>query len=159
MKTMQQLVAGLVALTTALTPILSIAKSADDLRDLLGARAGSGESELESRGWVSITGHKTGSSSYGYWWNASRKNCVMVKTRDGRFDAISDVTNGDCNQKADNNNAALAVGAIGALAIIAALASHKSGHHDNNQHYADERQEADYERGYNDGMYSQPYHN
>lgn len=158
-KTMQQFVVACVALATALTPTASIAASADDLRDLVGARAAGGENELESRGWVSITGHQSGSASYTYWWNASRKQCVMVRTSDGRFAAISDVANGDCNQKSDNNNAAVAIGAVGAIALIAALASHKSGHHDDGRHYADREQEADYERGYNDGIYNQPYHN
>lgn len=147
------------AISTALSPTLALAKSADSLRDLIGARAAGGESDLEGRGWVITNTHKDGYASYAYWWSAQRKNCVMVTTRDGRYASISDVSNGDCNQKSGNSDAAVAVGVVGGLALIAALASHKSGHHENGQHYADRQQEADYERGYNDGLYNQAYHN
>jgi hypothetical protein len=156
---LQRFALGFAATAMTVAPTLAMAKSANDLRDLVGARAAGGESDLESRGWVSITGHKGGSTSYGYWWNASRKNCVMVRTSDGRFESISDVTNGDCNQRDSGSGAAAAVGVVGAIALIAALASHKSGNHDNNQHYGDQQQEAEYERGYNDGLHNQAYHN
>lgn len=161
MKTvMQRLVLGGAAMAMVVVPTAAMAKSANDLRDLVGARAAGGEADLESRGWVSITGHKSGTSSYAYWWNAARKNCVMVRTNDGRFDTITDTTNGDCNQKSGGGGDAAAVaGVAGAIALIAVLASHKSGHHENGQHYADQQQEADYERGYNDGLYNQAYHN
>jgi hypothetical protein len=158
-KILRRCMVGYAALALAAGPIIATAASAADLRDLVGARAAGGESDLESRGWVLTNGHKSGSASYGYWWNAPRKNCVMVTTRDGRYSAISDVPNTDCNQKSRGNDAAAAVGVVGAIALIAALASHKSGHHDNGEHDADRQREADYERGYNDGMYHQPYHN
>jgi hypothetical protein len=48
--------------------------------------------------------------------------------------------------------------AVGAL-LVAALASHKSSHHDNNQHLSDAQAEAQYERGYNDGLHNVAYHN
>lgn len=160
MKTMMQRFAlGCAAMAITVVPTIAVAKSANDLRDLVGARAAGGESDLQSRGWVSITGHKSGSASYSYWWNASRKNCIMVTTTDGRYSAISDVSNGDCNQKSGGNDAAAAVGVVGAIALIAALASHKSGHHDDGQHYADQQREAEYERGYNDGLHNEAYHN
>jgi len=65
-KTMRQFVVACTALATALSPTVSIAASADDLRDLVGARAAGGENTLESRGWVSITGHHAGNASYTY---------------------------------------------------------------------------------------------
>lgn len=148
------------ASTMAIAPTLATARSAGDLQDLIGTRGSSGESALESRGWVLTDGHQGGGAAYTYWWNASRKDCVMVTTRDGNYAAISDVTPADCNQRGGKGgDAAVAVGAVAAIAAIAALASHKSGHHDNGQHYSDERQEAAYERGYNDGLYNEPYHN
>ena len=156
---LQRFALGCAAIAVMATPMSAAAKSASDLRDLLGARASGGERDLEGRGWVSITGHRGGNASYSYWWSASRKDCVMVRTIDGRFDSITDASNGDCNQKGGSSDAAVAVGAVGAIALIAALASHKSGHHENGEHYSDRQQEADYERGHNDGMYNQPYHN
>ncbi|SDB15324.1 hypothetical protein SAMN02982931_01195 [Bauldia litoralis] len=61
---------------------------------------------------------------------------------------------------ADDNKAGAAAAAIvGAAAIlgIAALAHHDD-HHKNGQHHSDEKAEAKYERGYNDGLYNAPYH-
>mgnify|MGYP007116548029 CR=1 FL=1 len=153
---------ALVAAASAMiiAPTLATGRSADSLRDLVGARGSSGESALESRGWVLTDGHQGSSSAYTYWWNASRKDCVMVTTRNGEYASISDATPGDCNQRnSGGGNAAAAVGAVAAIAAIAALASHKSGHHDSGQHYSDQGQEAAYERGYNDGLYNEPYHN
>lgn len=80
-------------------------------------------------------------------------------TYDGRYNSIVSTLPADCNQPSssgnDNTGAAIAVGAV-ALLGIAALA-HRSHDHDDNQHYADHRREADYERGYRDGLYSHSY--
>jgi hypothetical protein len=85
----------------------------------------------------------------------------MVATRDGRYAAITDVTPADCNQKSGGSNTGAAVGAVAAGALIAALiasSSHKSGNHDDGQHYSDSQKEADYERGYRDGLHHNQYH-
>lgn len=156
---LDRMAASCAAFALVVAPLAAQARSADGLRDLVGARAAGAESDLQSRGWVLTDGHKSASSAYTYWWHPSRKDCVMVTTREGRYAAISDVTPGDCNQNKGAGNAAAAVGAVAAIAAIAALASHKSGHHDNGQHYADNQQEAEYERGYSDGLHSNPYHN
>lgn len=142
-----------------LAPISAQAKSADSLRDLVGSRAAGAENELQARGWVLTDGHKGASSAYTYWWNPSRKDCVMVTTREGRYSYINDVSPADCNQNKGSGGAGAAVGAVAAIAVIAALASHKSGHHENGQHYGDQQQEAEYERGYSDGLHNNPYHN
>ncbi len=159
-RTMKSVIFGCAVTALALTPPLALAKSAAQLNDLVGAKAAGGESDLQARGWVLTDGHKGGSSAFTYWWNGSRKDCVMVTTRDGRYAAIADVPNTDCNQaKGGSDGAVAAVGAVAAIAVIAAIASHKSGHHDDGKHYGDQQQEADYGRGYNDGLYNEPYHN
>ena len=148
------------ALALGLAPVAAAAKSASSLNDLVGAKAAGAESDMESRGWVVTDGHKGNNAAYTYWWNPGRKDCVMVTTRDGRYAAISDVTPGDCNQKSGGSSAGAAVGAVAAGALIAALiasSSHKSGNHDNGQHYSDSQKEADYERGYRDGLHNSPY--
>ncbi len=151
---------AMAAVALVVTPIAAAARSADTLRDLVGARAAGGESDLESRGWVQITGHKGGNASYTYWWNRNAKDCVMVTTRDGRYASITDASPGDCNQRAGGGNDGAKVAAIaGGAALLALLLSHKSGHHDDGQHYADARQEADYERGYRDGLHNGAYRN
>jgi hypothetical protein len=134
------------------------AAASDDLRDLVGAKGRDGEPELERRGFTHVDTSKSYDSAYSYWWSNAKQACVRVATRDGRYDVIRDVDAGDCGQtKKDskNNVAAIAVGAA-ALLGIAALA-HKS-HHRNDKNY-DERQTADFERGYRDGLYNNSYHN
>lgn len=120
------------------------------------ARAAGAEQDLRSRGFVLTDGHKGDSTAYTYWWNYSNEDCVMVQTREGRYSAISDVSAADCNQKSHHGsgNAAAAGIAIGAL-IGAAILAHKSGHHDDNQHLSDSSLEAEYERGYRDGLHGQ----
>jgi hypothetical protein len=64
------------------------------LQDLVGARASSGESQLESRGYTYIKGEKGGDSSYTNWRKGS--HCVTVRTVDGHYKSIVDVTMEDC---------------------------------------------------------------
>lgn len=134
-------------------PVAAAAKSASNLRDLIGARAAGGERDLQRRGFVLTDGHKGSSSSYTYWWSASRRDCVMVRTSDGRFQSINDVSAADCNQQNHHGNAGTAAAAGVAAIIGAAILAHKSGHHDDGRHYSDAEREAQYERGYRDGLH------
>ena len=136
---------------------------ANKLQDLKDAKASSGESELENRGYHLVHVSKNWWDSYGYWWSPRDKKCVSVKTTSGRYVAIVDTVNADCYQKENTGmstgaKAGIAVGA--AAAIIGAIAlSHKAHNHDDNKHYEDANQEAEYERGYRDGLYNNAYHN
>lgn len=147
------------ALAVSVTPVL--AKTASHLQDIVGARGSSGESELEARGFTYIDGHKGSHYVHTYWWNSKDKNCVEVKTADGRYQKIVDAPNSDCHQKDSGGNTGAAVaGALVGAALIAALASsHKSSHHDDGQHYSEKVQEEQYERGFNDGLHNVAYHN
>lgn len=137
------------------------ASTPGDVRDLVGARASSGEDALASRGY-SLTHSEQGDDRvWGYWWNRGSKQCITVATVQGRYEAITATSPVDCNQKSGGGGGdGAAAAAIGAAAIIgiAALA-HKSHHHDNATHYDSGQSEADYERGYRDGLYSQSYSN
>jgi hypothetical protein len=64
------------------------------LQDLVGARASSGESELESRGYTYISTSKGGDSVYTTWRKAS--HCVTARTVNGHYASIVDVTMADC---------------------------------------------------------------
>lgn len=64
------------------------------LQDLVGARASSGEAELESRGYEFISTEKGGGSAYSTWLKGS--HCVTTRTVDGRYRSIVDVTMADC---------------------------------------------------------------
>lgn len=129
---------------------------ANQLGDLIGARAAGGESDLESRGYTFITGSTAyGGAKAGFWWNPDNKACVRVETFDGKFRSITNATGANCNQHASSNdqerNTAAAV--IGAVAIAAALA-HKNNAHDNK---ADT--DGQHDLGYNDGLHNAPYYN
>ncbi|MGL4397893.1 MAG: hypothetical protein ACRCS9_15250 [Hyphomicrobium sp.] len=86
----------------AATP--SFARRASDVRDLVGARGHSGESELENRGFIHIMMHEGSQyAKYSYWWNAQSKTCIQVETYDGRYANISDAMKSDCHQRYNNS--------------------------------------------------------
>jgi hypothetical protein len=148
---------GLAAVSLLLAPLAAAAKSANDLRDLVGARAGQAEGDLESRGWVSISSHKDYDRSHTYWWNRDRKDCVRVTTSDGRYQSITDVGAADCNQKSGSDGTAAA--AVGVAALIGAIALASKSHHRNDKEYADQQDYGDFERGHRDGLYNHSYSN
>ncbi|AFL75961.1 hypothetical protein [Thiocystis violascens] len=64
------------------------------LQDLVGAKASSGEMEMEDRGYEYASGSKGGGSSYTNWVKGS--HCVTIRTENGRYRSIVDVTMLDC---------------------------------------------------------------
>jgi hypothetical protein len=149
------------AISLAVNGSPALAQVPNDLSDLVGAKGRDGETQLQSRGYTNQHASKTDEGSYTYWWNASKKSCVRVLTSDGRYEKIKTVGNDDCGQNESNsssgNNKAVGV-AVGAAALLGVLAlAHKSHHRDDKSH--DERQTADFERGYRDGLYNNSYHN
>jgi hypothetical protein len=64
------------------------------LQDLVGAKASSGEMEMEGRGYEYASGSKGGGSSYTNWVKGS--HCVTIRTENGRYQSIVDVTMLDC---------------------------------------------------------------
>lgn len=144
------------------TPYAALAQTTpSDVRDLVGVRASSGESALQSRGFTHIKTDAGDDRLWANWWNSSRRECITVAVVEGRYDAITASPPADCNQSAtsssSNNAAAIALGAAAILGI-AALA-HNADKHDDKRHYDDQQKEAAYERGYRDGLYNQSYHN
>jgi hypothetical protein len=105
-----------------------------------------------------LHGSTKNDSKINYWWNPNTKECIKAVTYDGKFESLDKTTNADCGQRS-GGDAGVAV-AVGAAAILGAIAlSHKSNHHYDGNHYNDSQREADYERGYRDGLYNQSYHN
>ena len=151
-------------LVAFILPASAVAQTPSDLRDLVDIRASSGESEMESRGYVHIQTQKSDDRSYSYWWNSSRDECVSVATMDGRFHSITESPSSDCNQHHHDGGgeavgAAVAIGAAALLVGAIAASSHKSHHHENNTHHEDSDYERDFERGHNDGLYNHSYDN
>jgi hypothetical protein len=64
------------------------------LQDLLGARASSGEMQMEERGYEYVKGEKAGSMAFTNWVKGS--NCVTIRTENGHYTSIVDVTMLDC---------------------------------------------------------------
>jgi hypothetical protein len=91
------LVIGLIAVATAPQPALA---QSTGLEDLVGARAGQAEGELERRGYRNVGGAKGDDRSYTNWWNADRRQCVTIATMDGRYASITQTTAPDCRQPA-----------------------------------------------------------
>jgi hypothetical protein len=128
-----------------------------DLADLDYQDTAWGRSELIKRGYHQRS-HDGG--GYEYWWNSARKRCIVMRSEGGKVASVVTSPASDCGQsessKSSGDNAAAV--AIGAAAIlgIAAMA-HKSHHHDERSHGADSNSEAEFERGYRDGLYNQSY--
>jgi hypothetical protein len=125
------------------------ARPASEMRDLVGLRASSAESDLEYRGFTHITTSEYGNyRQQAYWWNSGDKNCVRVVTANGRIANIGDATAGDCRQKSGGNAAAIAVG-VAALAGLAAILAtrHKDRDTPNDASYS-----RVYDLGYDDGL-------
>jgi hypothetical protein len=116
------------------------AKKAESLRDLIGARGAGAETELGQRGFEYISGNKSDTTSYTYWWDNSGKDCVRVEVRDGRVAAITDAKAEDCGKKSGSNDGAIAAAAVGAVAIGAILLSRKDKDKHRDQYQQDWQQ-------------------
>ena len=70
------------------------------LADLVGARASSGEMELNRRGYAWQGTEKSGTDAYSYWREIENGQCVVVRTSDGRYASIAYAPDLDCKQAA-----------------------------------------------------------
>lgn len=77
--------------------------------------------------------------------DASRKDCIKVTTRDGRYTAITDTGASDCGQKGSGSGTAIGAAAVvGAVALGAILLSRKSkDRSDNDTGYRPEWQQVE----------------
>jgi len=67
-----------------------------NLNDLVGMRAGSLDTAMNSRGFTNKGGYKQGDTSFTTWWNASTNQCVSVATKQGRVHKIEAIFEGNC---------------------------------------------------------------
>lgn len=87
------------ALALALTIIPTVAQAQrTGLEDMVGARAGQAEGELQRRGYRNVGGEKGDDRSYTYWWNDERHQCVSIATMNGRYSSVTPTTAPDCRQ-------------------------------------------------------------
>jgi len=73
-----------------------------ELRDLVGARAAGGETQLQARGYAHVGSDTGGDRKWSYWWHAQRRQCVSVATVDGRYASISATPAADCGRTGDS---------------------------------------------------------
>jgi hypothetical protein len=73
-------------------------QTAPDLADLVGAKAGQAEGELQRRGYQYATGSTSGNAKYSSWYNHSTKQCVMIRTEEGRYQSIVQTSPVDCGR-------------------------------------------------------------
>jgi hypothetical protein len=66
--------------------------AAPSVADLVDARASSGESEMERRGFT--VARQRGLTAY--WWNASARACVQTVTANGRYRTVMPVAASNC---------------------------------------------------------------
>ena len=69
------------------------------LDDLVGAKAGQAEGELQRRGYEYRSGSTSGNSKYSSWYNSATGRCVMIRTEDGRYQSIVDAPMADCERR------------------------------------------------------------
>ena len=156
-KRVQFIIASAIVASMSSTPVL--AEKARELSYINGALGRDAEGQLRDRGFTHVSTHKSGSGYVNsYWWDSADDDCVTVEVYDGRVMTINDASDQDCGHH-QGSDAAAAVGVVAGAALLGALFSHKSHHHDDNQHYSDRDAETQYERGYQDGLHNASYHN
>ncbi len=67
-----------------------------NLQDLIGARGGDGEYQMQQRGYTYVRTEKTGDSSFTYWRESRSDRCVAVRTTEGRYASIVYAPDSDC---------------------------------------------------------------
>jgi hypothetical protein len=134
------------------------------LSDLVNQPSGYAQTQIAARGYTYVHDDRRGSKTWEYWWLGRDHLCARVAHVDGHATSIVEALPTDCNQqpapdaskdRGMSNGAKVVVGAA-ALLGVAALA-HRSHERDQDRHKS-EQQVAEYDRGYRDGLYHQPYH-
>ena len=137
-----------------------VADIPDNLADIPYQGTEWGAEQLRFRGYTLMSSDWHDGRSYEYWWQASSNTCIQARAVDGRYEALKTTSGTDCGQyhkQATDKDTAAAV-AIGAAAIIGAAAlAHQS--HERNEKHQDQKSVSEFDRGYRDGLYNQPYHN
>lgn len=137
-------------LCMAATPVL--AQTPSRLSDLVGARAGQAEGELQRRGYQSTErGEAMGNGRLSYWKRGDE--CVSIMTRDGRYESINQAGRDECGSSSSSSSSTSALVAGAAIVgLAAALAAHNNHHNDR-----DGDHDREYQRGYQAALYGSAY--
>lgn len=133
--------------------VSSVAQTPDALSDLVNARAGQAEGELQRRGYQSTDRSEVvGDGRMTYWRKGN--DCVAIMTRDGRYASINRAGDSECGSggHSGSNNAAVLAAGVAIVGLAAAIAAHNNRHHD-----ADGDHDREYQRGYQAALYGSNY--
>ena len=146
-------------LALLLAPTVAQAETASQLQRLNGESAGAAEREMERYGFSHKASHDSHTNGFtnSYWWDKDDDHCVRLEEWQGKVMTVADVSKSDCGK--DGGDAGAAVAVVAGAAILGALLSHKSHHHDDDKHLSDREAEADYDDGYRAGLHNGTYHN
>ncbi len=152
---------GVLATIVLASATPALAESADKLGSSISGRsAGAAEDALQSRGFKYIDSNTNSMGyTYSHWWKSADRTCVQVEAHRNQVLTVNDAPARDCGHTEKGSNAGAAVGVVAGAAILGALLSHKSHHHDDDKHLSSHEAELQYERGYADGLHNAPYHN
>jgi hypothetical protein len=76
------------------TTMTTGAASANDLADLVGARAGQAEEALVNKGYVLARAE----GLTAFWWNETSQACARIVTNEGRYESIDTASRTDCGK-------------------------------------------------------------
>lgn len=68
------------------------------LRDLVGARAGQAEGELQRRGYQAVRTETGDDRKWTFWYSQTYGRCVTIATVNGRYDSIIETPVPDCQR-------------------------------------------------------------
>ena len=160
---------SLLCASVAVTPVWA-QTPVINLSDLVNQDSNYAQRELRSRGYVFIHTDQRGTKLWQYWWQNNESVCARVAHVDGQATSIVSVSPTDCNQQvadagqtapASQQSGDMSTGAkvaIGAAAILGVAALLHRSHERDEQKHKSAQDVAEYERGYRDGLYHQPYH-
>ena len=89
---------GIALLCLSSAVAISAQDTPSDLRDLVGARAAGGETQLQNRGYEFVKTTEGTDRKWSNWWNNNRRQCITVATVNGRYDSIVTSPSFDCNR-------------------------------------------------------------
>ena len=67
-----------------------------NMNQLVGERASSADSTLRERGFRDVEGYKRKNSSHVVWWNSVTRQCLDVKTKEGRIANVETLSESAC---------------------------------------------------------------
>ena len=146
---MSHLIKAALVFSLAATPVL--AQTPSRLNDLVGARAGQSEAELQRRGYQATDRSEVvGDGRLSYWRRGDE--CVSIMTRDGRYESINQAGRDECGGRSSSSNTGAIVAGVAIVGLAAALAAHNSHHND-----AEDNHDREYQRGYQVALYGSSY--